>query len=142
MSEGIVQESSSPPSDSGPEPQESAEAAPSEGGLGSAGEVTPAAQARIQELVRQRKQVEAELSQSRQKEAQYQAYIQRVTQYQQQQKQQQQPQRPDAETELIVKDLGGDETAQKLYEVLGRRFDVAAKNSGFVTAEQAQQLVQ
>lgn len=136
MSE-IVQESSSPP-DAGEPIRESVPEGHDDSG---AAEVTPAANARIQELVRQKKAAEAELGAARQREAQYQQYLQRVVQQQQKQKEPKSA-APDAETELIIRDLGGDDTARKLYEVLGSRFNVAAKQSGLVTADQVQQLVE
>jgi len=121
-----VSESPSPP----PEPQQDV-SEPAE---------TPVSQnanRRIQELNREKKQQE---ERARRLEKQVQD-LQSL--YQQQFKQSQTPKQParDSEAENIIHELGGDDTARKLYDVLSRTFGHAAKKGEYVSKAEAEQMM-
>lgn len=125
-----VQESSSTPEE---QPEQAApEAAPEE--------ISPKANRRIQELAKAKKEQE---DRARKLEAQlqqlHQMYLAKVSGPET--KTSGQP-ALDPEAQNIIHELGGDETAKKLYDVLGKAFGHSAKKEGFVSRQEAEKLAQ
>ena len=97
-------------------------------------EISQKANERIQQLVREKKEAEAKMNEALQREVQYQEYIKSTLNPKPQPSQS--PQTLDPEEELIIKELGGDETAQKLHKLLSRKFKVDAKRDGLASREE------
>jgi len=119
-------------------PASSPEGDPSDGGQEPSDGISNNANRRIQQLVSKGKEYEKTISQLQQQNAQMRQYmIQQLNQP----KNQPSTAPPsalsyDPESENIIKDLGGDDTAKKLYDVLGRRFGLAAKEQGLAREDE------